>query len=106
MVGLILAMKNYIPLRSITIDENMRRFLVAKSKSRKKKTVADAYKSAAENDMSLCNSVIKAHADFIAAIAAATEAGLRVDCGRDVGTPVTVYRPIKEDAYAKMRQAQ
>jgi len=74
-----------------------------KRKSKTKKSVAETFKASAEKDLALCNSVIKAHSDFIAAIAEATKAGLRVDCGRDVGTPISIYRPIKEDAYAKMR---
>jgi len=74
-----------------------------KRKSKTKKSAGEYFKASAEKDLALCSSVIEAHADFIAAIAEATKAGLRVDCGRDVGTPVTVYRPISEDAYVKMR---
>jgi len=64
-------------------------------KRRIKKTAAKAREL---SDVELADDLQTAHLNLISAIAKCTERGLRVDCGRDVGTPIKVFRPITGDA--------
>jgi len=73
-----------------------------KSATKKINAVMNTFKARADSDLLLCRAVVAAHNELIQAIARATSAGLRVEAGRDLGTPIQVYRPITQETHDRL----